>query len=32
MPLHDFDELGGWDGVRHFWITPMRAAADAYLV
>jgi hypothetical protein len=21
MPLHDWDELTGWDGVHHFWIT-----------
>jgi hypothetical protein len=21
MPLHDWDEACGWDGVRHFWIT-----------
>ena len=21
MPLHDWNELAGWDGVHHFWIT-----------
>ncbi len=21
MPLHDWDQLTGWDGVHHFWIT-----------
>ena len=21
MPLHDWDELTGWEGVHHFWIT-----------
>jgi hypothetical protein len=21
MPLHDWDDACGWDGVRHFWIT-----------
>jgi len=21
MPLHDWNELGGWEGVHHFWIT-----------
>jgi hypothetical protein len=21
MPLHDWDERAGWEGVRHFWIT-----------
>jgi hypothetical protein len=21
MPLHDWDEGSGWDGVHHFWIT-----------
>ena len=21
MPLHNWDEASGWDGVHHFWIT-----------